>query len=96
LALELPHRKLLNSLDISQSYDSLNIASSNLQSNNFNSNNLFKNDTSSTTLLSTKIEADIGLVLTRYIITKQSSSIYKYTCIVIVKEKARIKKNYFY
>jgi len=71
------------------------MANSNLQSDDFNSNILLKNDTSSA-LLSAETEADGGLVLTRQTTTKQSSSIYKYTCTVTAEEKAGIKKSYFY
>ena len=76
-------------------YNSSNIASSNLQSDDLNSNILFENNVSSTALLSAKTEANVGLVLTRRITTKQSSLIYKHTYTVIAKEKAYIKKSYF-
>jgi hypothetical protein len=41
------------------------------------------------TFLSAKTKAN-GSVLTKYIIIKQSSLIYKYTCIVIAEEKPYI------
>jgi len=71
------------------------MASSNLQSNAFNSNILFKNNVSSTAFLSAENKADVGLVLTRYTATKQSSLIYKHTYTATAEEKACIKKSYF-
>jgi len=69
-------------------------STSETHSTNLNNNPLEVN-IPPTPLSGVKTEANTSSILTTQTL-RQVSSIYKYTCIVIKEEKARIKKRYFY